>query len=108
MAEQNPWACVGCTPPHWENGVYVDRLTIHPLCRRHNEDGVAVYFDDQPGRMSWCITLPPDLYPDIGSGVVGMSSRAEAEQARAAAIEGEAALRGFLGPAWVVPATATT
>jgi len=29
------WACVGCQPPHWENGVYVNQLTIHQDCRRH-------------------------------------------------------------------------
>lgn len=33
------WACVGCQPPHWENGVYVEELTVHPDCRRHNDDG---------------------------------------------------------------------
>lgn len=29
------WACVGCQPPHWEDGVYIEQWTVHPDCRRH-------------------------------------------------------------------------
>lgn len=102
------WACVGCQPPHWECGIYIEHLAVHPDCRRHNPDvgievsGYRVYFDDVPGRNCWALQFPhPSPFSDdLGGGISGMDTHGEACQALESAMRGERALRAFLGPAW--------
>lgn len=58
----NDWACVGCRSPHWESGVYVSELTIHPDCRRHSPLD-CICPDD--AAHAWCPLhgQPDDGYP---------------------------------------------